>query len=104
MTPMEVTGLFLAQTALLALLGSGAGALIGTAVLAAVPALMEGLLPIEAISPLQPVAIPSVLQQRHPPVTRLVRRPMPQWLPLLLSLLARESGDSCRGPTCGISD
>jgi len=57
MTPLEVTGLYLAQTVLLALIGSGAGALIGTAFLTAGPLLLEGLLPVEAIDPLQPAAI-----------------------------------------------
>jgi putative ABC transport system permease protein len=57
MTPLEVTGLYLAQTVLLALIGSGVGALVGTASLVAGPLLLEGLLPVEAISPLQPAAV-----------------------------------------------
>ncbi len=55
--PRETAVLYLAQTAGLALVGSALGALAGSAVLATVPLLLEGIVPAGAIDPIQPRAI-----------------------------------------------
>ena len=55
--PREVFALYLGQTALLAVLGSVVGALAGTLVARAVPALVSGLLPVEIEVGWQPLAM-----------------------------------------------
>jgi putative ABC transport system permease protein len=55
--PRQVLGLFVAQTVVLALAGSAAGALIGALVQLAAPALAGDLLPAELIRPWQPFAM-----------------------------------------------
>jgi putative ABC transport system permease protein len=55
--PREVFGLYLGQTAVLALLGSTVGAVAGAAVAQAVPGLLEGLLPIQIEVGWQPAAM-----------------------------------------------
>ncbi len=55
--PREVFGLYLGQTALLALLGSIVGALAGTLVARAVPTMVSGLLPVEVVVGWQPIAM-----------------------------------------------
>ena len=55
--PREVFALYLGQTALLAVLGSVAGAIAGTLVARAVPSLVAGLLPVEIDVGWQPVAV-----------------------------------------------
>jgi len=55
--PREVFGLYLGQTALLALLGSVAGAVAGTLVARAVPTMVSGLLPVEVVVGWQPIAM-----------------------------------------------
>ncbi len=55
--PREVFGLYLGQTALLALLGSIVGAVAGTLVARAVPTMVSGLLPVEVVVGWQPIAI-----------------------------------------------
>ena len=55
--PREVFALYLGQTALLALLGSVAGALVGTLIARVVPTMISGLLPVEVVVGWQPAAM-----------------------------------------------
>jgi len=55
--PREVFGLYLGQTALLALLGSSVGAVAGILVARAVPTMVSGLLPVEVVVGWQPIAM-----------------------------------------------
>jgi len=55
--PREVFVLYLGQTALLAILGSGVGALVGALVARAVPTMVSGLLPVEVTVGWQPVSM-----------------------------------------------
>ncbi len=55
--PREVFGLYLGQTALLALIGSIAGAFAGTLVARSVPVMVSGLLPVEVVVGWQPAAM-----------------------------------------------
>jgi putative ABC transport system permease protein len=57
MTTGEIRTLALTQTAVLAAVGSVAGAALGVAALSAAPYVLEGLLPVGAVQPWQPVAI-----------------------------------------------
>jgi hypothetical protein len=55
--PREIFGLYLGQASVLALVGSGAGAVIGSLAAMAVPRLLEGLLPVTVTVGWQPAAI-----------------------------------------------
>lgn len=57
LTPSEVGRIYLAQTAVLGLMGSLVGALIGTGCLLLVPVLLGDILPSSAVDPIQPLAI-----------------------------------------------
>ena len=57
MTPREVGRIYLAQTAILGLAGSFVGAMVGTACLLLVPAMLGDILPASAVDPVQPLAI-----------------------------------------------
>lgn len=57
LTPREVFGLYLGQTALLGLAGSAAGVAVGLAVMMAVPQVLFDLVPAEAVRLWQPVAM-----------------------------------------------
>lgn len=57
MTPREIQGVYLAETALLALAGSVVGGLFGVGVLALAPRVLDGLLPAGAVNLWQPVAL-----------------------------------------------
>jgi putative ABC transport system permease protein len=106
--PREVFGLYLGQTALLALLGSSVGAVAGTVVARAVPTMVSGLLPVDVVVGWQPFAMvrgvalglgvallfglrPLVDAMRVPPI-RVLRRdadplPVSRAVGVLLSLI-----------------
>lgn len=55
--PREVFSLYLGQTAMLALLGSAAGAVVGSFTARAVPSMIQNLLPVEVVVGWQPLAV-----------------------------------------------
>jgi len=57
LTPREILAIYLGQAALLGLLGSVAGAVLGAFVLLLLPGLLGGVVPPELIDPVQPLAI-----------------------------------------------
>lgn len=102
MRPREVTALYLGQTLLLGLVGSLVGAVAGTAVVAASPMLLSGLVNARLVSPWQPAAVargvamgvavaalfalPQLAAIRRVPPLRVIRRDVE---PLPPSRLAR---------------
>lgn len=112
LTPREIQAVILTETALLAVVGSLVGAALGVGVLAVAPAVLDGLLPADAVVPFQPLAIlrgvglgvgmallfaarPLLLASRVPPL-RVLRRdvePLPaRWGDLVVGGLILAGG------------
>jgi len=109
--PREVLLLYAAQTTAVAVVGSATGALLGTALLAAAPALVGPLLPVGALGPWQPGAVargfglgvmvavlfsvPALLPVLQVPPVRVLRRdaePLPAPFPFRLAAVAAVLG------------